>query len=153
MEAGTILTRSASICSVDDSIAVAGTRLKEKGGIILLVTNWEGTLIGTVAARDLQRNTLDSDRSVTNIMSGDPHTCHYMDNLTDAEGIMRENHLEHIPVVNEYYQPIGILSLAEVQRSIREIEQTICHQHWLVRTMLAIFRFRSAGSDPATASI
>ena len=89
MEAGSILTKPALICSAEDSIAVAGIRLRENGGSIVLVVNWEGTLIGTVTAGDLQRTTPNPDQSseipVTRIMSGDPHTCHYMDKLTDAK--------------------------------------------------------------------
>ena len=84
------------------------------GGIPIV--NDEGTLVGIVTNRDL-RFEKDNERAITEVMtSGNLVTAAEGTSLTQAEVILQEHKIEKLPVVNDDYKLVGLITFRDITK-------------------------------------
>lgn len=84
------------------------------GGIPIV--NEEGTLVGIVTNRDL-RFEKDNDRPITEVMTSENLvTAAEGTSLTEAEVILQEYKIEKLPVVDDDYKLIGLITFRDITK-------------------------------------
>ncbi len=113
------------LCSdASESVAVAAERMgKKRVGCVLVVK--EGKLIGLCTERDIIQKVLCTGTDPTSvriekIMTADPECLQPTDSVAFALHLMHMGGYRHVPLVNEDYQPVGIVSVKDIVDHIVE---------------------------------
>ena len=93
-----------------------------------------GKLVGIISERDYARKValkakMSYDTQVQQIMAH-PVICVSLNtNLEEAMAIMSEHHIRHLPVLDDYKDPIGVVSIRDLVR------ETIAEQTFVIKQL------------------
>ena len=99
--------------------------LNEKNiGALLVLDNFQN-IQGIVTERDIMRNCYRSQTNVKGLAVKDVMTPHEKlivaradDDVNDLMGAMTQNHIRHIPVVDEHDKVIGMVSIGDIIKAM-----------------------------------
>ena len=138
-----LMSQPAYSCNVDQPLQAAAQIMWEHDCGIVPVVDHEGHLTGVITDRDIcmaalfQHHRL-SEIAVKNVMATDVATCRQTDQVIDAEHLMSLRQVHRLPVVDEDGTPVGMLSLSDVARRIRQASGKNSGAADLAETMAAI---------------
>jgi CBS domain-containing protein len=141
MKVEQLMTAPAVTCSATDTLACAARKMWDADCGVLPVVGDDGTLIGVVTDRDLcmsawSHGTSLDDITVAEAMARQVFTLTPEDDVTYAEQVMAEKQIRRLPIVDDYYQPVGILSINDIARATERPRSRI------VQTLASISRHR-----------
>lgn len=116
-----IMQQPAITCRREDTLNRAAQLMWEQDCGAVAVVDEGNCLVGMLTDRDAlmaaytQGRTLD-DLCVKDAMSSTVFSCRGDDPVQVAERIMGERQVRRVPVVDEYFQPVGVLSLSDLAR-------------------------------------
>ncbi|HZS03959.1 MAG TPA: CBS domain-containing protein [Blastocatellia bacterium] len=118
---GEVMTRNVITVYPDDSIERAARLMTECDCGALPVVDRNGRLIGMVTDRDITvRSTargIDPRRSrVAECMTDEAIACHVNDSIRNCMRQMSRHQIRRIPIVNDRYEVIGIISQGDLAR-------------------------------------
>ena len=124
MEVGAFLksgNQNLAICGADETIGVIAARLASKNIGALPVCGANHALIGVISERDIVRAFAENatntatlrDRRVRDLMTSTVASCDPKTSMNEAEKIMNEARVRHLPVV-ENGQTVGMLSIRDL---------------------------------------
>lgn len=124
MKVEQMMTRNPSCCTPEDFVTVAASIMKRFGTGIVPVTErleYPSPLVGVITDRDLCLGALASDCDpatlrVQELMSTKVATCLAGDTPEKALQRMASAQVRRLPVVNNEFQVIGMLSLGDIVR-------------------------------------
>jgi CBS-domain-containing membrane protein len=121
VRAGDVMTRNVVTVHPNDTVECAAGLMGEYDCGALPVVNDNGQLIGMVTDRDLTIRITgrgkDSRRArVGECMTSESFACHANDSLQDCMRQMSRHQIRRLPIVNDRYQVVGILSQADLAR-------------------------------------
>ena len=110
-----------AICGADETIGVIAARLASKNIGALPVCGANRALIGVISERDIVRAFAENatnaatlrDRRVRDLMTSTVVSCDPKTSMNEAEKIMNEARVRHLPVV-EGGETVGILSIRDL---------------------------------------
>jgi len=113
------------ICSPEDSLARAAQLMWEKDVGALPVCGPGRKVVAMLTDRDISMAAFMqwkhlAEASVASAMSRNVYTCSPDDELDRAEDIMRLNQVRRLPVVDDSGTLVGLLSLGDVARYVRQ---------------------------------
>jgi CBS domain-containing protein len=134
-------TKSDEIFSVGpDTLVIDAIRMmtERKVGALLVLENTK--LVGILSERDYARKVILNNRSssetmVSEIMTSDVKTVTPSQTIDECMVIMSNNHIRHMPVVNND-KAVGILSIMDVVKNIISEKEFIIEQleHYITDT-------------------
>lgn len=133
-------------CHVDDSLLRASQLLWDHDIGALPVVDVSGKLVGMVTDRDIAMTTMMRGRPlhellVTDAMSRRVHACRLDDSIHSAETVLRMNQVRRLPVVDESFRPVGMITVSDLCRTFSGQNLTAGRQmdaDQLVQTLAAI---------------
>lgn len=107
------------VCTTPDSPAHAAAHTMIIQGIGALAVVDNGELVGILSERDLMANmvTPADDPAATktsDVMTRNVLTVTAKDSVEHALHVMKENHIRHLPLVNDEGKPLAMLSFRDV---------------------------------------
>jgi len=116
-----------------DLIVLDAARLMEDKDVGALLIMEEEKLLGIVSERDLVRKIIAKElnpgsTSIRMIMTEDPTVIGLYARLEDCEGVMKMQHVRHLPIVDNG-EVVGIISLRDILTVSRQ-ETTNLAQHY-----------------------
>jgi CBS domain-containing protein len=113
------------VCRPEDSLNEAARLMWEHDIGCVPVVNAQGHVVGVVTDRDISMCAYIQGGCLANIpvsaaMSHGVHVCRGTDSLTTAAGLMRNQQVRRLPVVDDAEQIIGIVSINDL---VRETER------------------------------
>jgi CBS domain-containing protein len=129
-----VMTRDPVCCLPSDTAHKAASIMREQdAGIVPVIENEQSqTVVGVVTDRDLCMNVVAEGRdprttAVEACMTTAVVACSPNDSVEKATGLMRENQIRRVPVVDEQRKIQGIVSLADVVERA-EVKATETHE-------------------------
>jgi CBS domain-containing protein len=121
VRAGDVMTRKVVTVHPADTVECAARLMGECNCGALPVVDDDGRLIGMVTDRDLTVRVTgrgkDSRRArVDECMTNESFACHANDSIKDCMRRMSRHQIRRLPIVNDRYQVIGIVSQADLAR-------------------------------------
>lgn len=121
MQVGNFLkscNQTLAVCGVDESIGAIAARLSSKNIGAMPVCGADLALIGVISERDIVRAfakdaTTLRDKRVRDLMTSKVVSCDPKTSMTDAEKLMNDNRLRHLPVI-EGGKTVGMLSIRDL---------------------------------------
>ncbi len=121
MQVGVFLkscNQSLALCGPDESISAIAERLSSKNIGALPVCGVNHALIGVISERDLVRAFAKDcaalrDRRVRDLMTSKVVSCDPKMSMSDAEKLMNDNRVRHLPVVEDG-KTVGMLSIRDI---------------------------------------
>ena len=131
MKCSEVMTKK-PVCRLPTDAVSRAAQLMKKGNVgSILVIESEQTkkLIGIVTDRDLALQVVADELDaktikVADVMTHDIITCRNDDDIQKAVDAMAEYHLRRMPVVDNDYKIIGIISQADVATRVNQPEET-----------------------------
>jgi CBS domain-containing protein len=150
-----IMHTPAITCRATDSLARAAGLMWDHDVGVVMVTGDEGELSGVITDRDIAMAAYTKGRApgeiaVSDAMAKQLFTCRPSDSIDDAERLMAEHRVRRVPVVNEFGQAVGIVSMNDLIRDASTSESED-GQRGLVHALAAICAPRSSESKNASA--
>tara|TARA_B110001454_G_C12665419_1_gene411357 strand:+ start:224 stop:1267 length:1044 start_codon:yes stop_codon:yes gene_type:complete len=105
------------IIKLGSTIKSAINNLNNSGLKIVLVTDENNKLLGTIVDGDIRRgllNGLDLTGKIDDIIFRNPNVTNIKTSNNQAIEIMKMNYLNHLPIVDENNKPIGLHTVEEV---------------------------------------
>jgi CBS domain-containing protein len=121
VRAGELMTRHVMTVLPDDTVERAARMMGECNCGALPVVDDDGRLIGMVTDRDLTVRVTgrgkDSRRTrVDECMTNESFACHVNDSIKDCMRQMSRHQIRRLPIINDRYQVVGIVSQADLAR-------------------------------------
>jgi CBS domain-containing protein len=121
VRAGDVMTRSVVTAHPNDTVESAARLMGECNCGALPVVDDDGRLVGMVTDRDLAIRAAgrgkDSRRTrVDECMTTESFACHVNDSIKDCMQQMSRHQIRRLPIINDRYQVIGIVSQADLAR-------------------------------------
>ncbi|GAA0241022.1 DUF294 nucleotidyltransferase-like domain-containing protein [Marinomonas primoryensis] len=114
-----IMTRQLIQATPKETVQTIAMRMTEARVSSILVVE-EGRLQGIVTDRDLRSRILavggSSDSLVANVMTASPVTLSPNSLVMQAQTLMSESNIHHLPIVDEEHQAVGMLTAADLLR-------------------------------------
>ncbi len=114
-----IMTRSLILASPEETVQTIAMRMTEARVSSILVVE-EGRLLGIVTDRDLRSRILalggSADALVKDIMTLDPVSLMPDALVMQAQTLMSESNIHHLPIVDEDKKAVGMLTAADLLR-------------------------------------
>jgi CBS domain-containing protein len=125
MSVSNVMSPDVKVCRPEDSLNDAARLMWENDFGCVPVVNSEGHVVGVVTDRDICMCAYIQGGSLASIpvsaaMSHGVHFCKATDSLTTAAGLMRNQQVRRLPVVDEDERIIGIVSINDL---VRETER------------------------------
>jgi CBS-domain-containing membrane protein len=119
MKVADVMMRTPASCTADASVAAAVEILWNRNCGILPILSREGRVIGVVTDRDIcialgTRNRPAAELTVGEIQPAKLFTCRADDDIHTALGILAEQKIRRLPVVDTESKLQGILSLDDI---------------------------------------
>lgn len=117
-----------------DSVLQAALLMNEERVGALIVCD-QTHMVGILTERDLLRRVMAAQRdpaatSVASVMTRDVICGEMQDDLDDVREIMRERRIRHMPIVDEHGQPLGMISIGDLNAwQLDGQARTIHHLH------------------------
>jgi CBS domain-containing protein len=126
-----VMTKNPACCLPTDAVsrAAQGMKTENVGSIPVIESEQTKKLIGIVTDRDLAlqvvANGLDANSTkVADVMTHKIITCRVDDDVQKAVDAMAEHQLRRMPVVDNDYRIVGIISQADVATRVDKPEET-----------------------------
>jgi len=126
-----VMTQNPTCCLPSDAVSTAARSMREEnvGSIPVIDSQSTRRLAGIVTDRDLALQVVAAGRDVNLTKVGDVMTykvitCHVDDVVQMAVDAMAEHQLRRIPVVDDDYKIVGIISQADVATRVDKPEET-----------------------------
>jgi CBS domain-containing protein len=110
---------------VDAIVSDALQRMNEKNIGALMVIDSQENIQGIVSERDIMRNCYRSQANVKGLAIRDVMTprskllvARAEDDVNDLMGAMTQNHIRHIPVVNDQDKVVGMVSIGDIIKAM-----------------------------------
>jgi CBS domain-containing protein len=120
-----VMQKNARACHADDAMSEAARIMWERdcGFAPVVASDGNGRVVGVITDRDLCMAAYTRGKSlgelrVAEAMTTDVHTCAPGDSIAAAEATMRAGRVRRLPVVDAGGQLLGVLSLADLARSL-----------------------------------
>ena len=134
MKVEQIMTPNPACCLGDDFVQVAASIMRRLDvGIVPVVDTLgpQGKLVGVITDRDLCLGVIAEARDpnitrVSELMSKHPETVKPNDTMEHVLGHMRHAQIRRIPVVNDEFAILGMVSLSDVVRDRATPEGEVC---------------------------
>lgn len=142
-------------CSPDDTLDRAAQIMWEHDRGCLPVVDGEAHVIGMVTDRDLcmaafTRGTALRECHVSDAMSRTVYSCSENDRVADVEELMQDRQIRRVPVLGEWGQLVGMLSLADLARFAHSKARRLAlGAAGLVKTLASITEPRPAEANRA----
>ena len=100
----------------DDALLMMAARLLDGRHInLVVVCDNGGAMVGVITKTDVVRQMGRCDGScctaaVATVMTRDVTHCHPGDLLHEVWSVMKERGLLHVPIVGEYFKPLGVIN-------------------------------------------
>jgi CBS domain-containing protein len=119
MQCEDIMKTDVETCHVDDTVAVAARKMKERGIGFVPVCNERGMPMGVLTDRDIVLRVvaegLDANtRSVVDVMTLEIISCKRDDDVAVASAQMAQNHKSRIVVLGDDGALCGVISLSDI---------------------------------------
>ena len=115
-----VMTKDPTCCLPSDTAQRAASIMRdEDAGVVPVIDNEGGKVVGIVTDRDLCMNVIAEGRDprtthVEDCMTAAVVSCSAQDSVDKATELMRENQIRRIPVVDEERRLVGIVSMADI---------------------------------------
>jgi CBS domain-containing protein len=126
-----VMTINPACCLPSDAVSSAAQWMKEEnvGSIPVIESEQTKKLIGIVTDRDLALRVVADGRDgqstkVEDVMTHGVVTCNVDDNIQKAVSAMAEHQLRRVPVVDNSYRIVGIISQADVATRVDQPAET-----------------------------
>jgi CBS domain-containing protein len=126
-----VMTKKPVCCLPGDAVSKAAQMMnKENVGSIPVIENQEtGKLIGILTDRDLAIKVIANERDakstkVSDVMTQKVISCHLDEDIQKAVDAMAKHQLRRMPVVDNDFNIVGIISQADVATRINKPEET-----------------------------
>jgi CBS domain-containing protein len=134
------MTSEPVTCRPQDTNAQAARLLWENDCGILPVVDEQERLVGMITDRDLcmgayTKGQAFPDLHVQESMAADVHHCSPADALEDALDLMARHQVRRLPVVDTDRRLVGILSMNDVARCVRDLRDERQRRELLVATL------------------
>jgi CBS-domain-containing membrane protein len=121
VRAGDVMTRNVVTIYPNDTVEFAARLMGECNCGALPVVNDNGRLIGMVTDRDLTIRIAGRGKDprrarVDECMTNESFACHANDSLKDCMRQMARHQIRRLPIINDRYQVVGIVSQADLAR-------------------------------------
>ncbi len=134
-------TKVSEIFSVEpDTLVIDAITLMNEKKVGALPVIKDNKLVGILSERDYTRKVILNNRSsretmVSEIMTEDVKTVSPSQTIDECMVIMSDNHIRHLPVVNDN-EPVGVLSVMDVVKNIITEKEFIIEQleHYITDT-------------------
>lgn len=114
-----IMTRQLVQATLDETVQVAAARMTEARVSSILIIE-DKHLVGIVTDRDLRSRVLalgmSAEVTLANIMTGDPATLEPTALVMEAQTLMSEHNIHHLPIVSAEGVPVGMMTAADLLR-------------------------------------
>jgi CBS domain-containing protein len=116
-------------CRTTDPIYRVAEAMRAEGIGFMPVLDNMRRLVGVVTDRDLTLRALarrlDFLTPVERVMTTDLITCKALDNLEVAQSRMAENQKSRIPVIDDFGECVGIISLSDIAQALAPAESGV----------------------------
>ena len=121
MQCSTLMKTDIECCSLDETVADAALRMKERGVGFLPICYGRGKVVGTLTDRDIVLRVVaagldPSDTMVGDVFTRDVVSCSPDDELTVAEALMSKHKKSRILCLDPDETLVGVISLSDVAR-------------------------------------
>jgi CBS domain-containing protein len=122
--------KGSAVITVEPTATVlqAAERMNEHHIGSLVVTHDDERMVGIFTERDILRRVVAAGRDPATTPVGDvmtaavacatPHTT-----LDEMKGVMREQHIRHLPVVDEAHHVLGMISIGDLNRTENGVQE------------------------------
>jgi len=131
MKCSEVMTKKPACCLPTDAVSKAAQRMKKEnvGSIPVIESEQTRKLVGIVTDRDLALQVvaegLDAGSTkVADIMTHKIVTCRGDDDVQKAVDAMAEHQLRRMPVVDDDFRIVGIISQADVATRVDQPKET-----------------------------
>jgi len=120
-----LMSQPVQTCRGDQPLQAAAQIMWEHDCGIVPVVDDDGKVIGVITDRDIcmaalfQHHRL-SEIAISKAMAQDVATCRPGDQVIDAEHLMSLRQVHRLPVVDDAGAPVGLLSLSDIARRVRQ---------------------------------
>lgn len=134
MTCSQLMTSDPACCMLDDSVVSAAMLMKihNIGSVPVVSDRSRMTLAGIVTDRDLTLRVVAEQRDyyrtkISEVMSKDLVTCRASDDYDEVIEAMAKRQIRRVPVVDDDGRLVGIISQADVARSVepREVAEVV----------------------------
>jgi CBS domain-containing protein len=121
MNVQTIMSSPVHTCERDQTAQSALRAMRDHDcGCVVVVD--EGVVVGIVTDRDIALALADLGKApghvhLAQIMTGYVFVVRPESSIQEAEGVMRQQHIRRVPVVDDDSRPVGLLSLHDIARA------------------------------------
>ena len=129
MTCAEIMSRNPSCCAASDPAIRAAELMKREdvGSVPVVASSTDPRIIGIVTDRDLALRLVADGKHpdttpISEIMTGNPATCHDRDDVREAMDTMSRHQVRRIPIVDEHGQLCGIVAQADIARHLDKRE-------------------------------
>jgi CBS domain-containing protein len=148
MRAQELMTRTIVTCHVNDSMAVAASKMWEHDCGALPVVDDEGKVTGIITDRDLCMAAYTRGRALDELLVNSAMSSHVISaraesTVGEVEHLMSKFQVRRIPILDEAGKPIGMISLNDLAIESARPETQISHSMVkIAHTLAAIGRPR-----------
>ncbi len=137
MRVAEVMHTPAVTTSPETSLHEAARSMSARNVGCLVVIDRMGYLAGIVTDRDIVVRGvaagLSADTTVESVMSRDVATVSPHADMTTAESVMRKRGIRRVPVADEMWRPLGVVTMDDVLRAfgaqVDELVDTVATQH------------------------
>jgi CBS domain-containing protein len=148
-----IMSHPVVTCPTSDTLDNAARLMWEFDCGLIPVVNDDGRLAGVLTDRDICMAAYTQGRPLRTIpvasaMAKQVVAIHADDSVETAEGVMRDNQIRRLPVVDQAGRPAGVVSMNDLARLAAHAKRSDVDRE-LVQTLAAICQPRARASAPA----
>jgi len=155
MQISAIMERDVKTCGPADSLREAALLMWEGDCGAVPVLDDHRRVVGMITDRDICMSAFFKDVplstiTIEEVMSRQVHCCRPEQTVAEAEALMREAQVRRVPIVNDEHELVGILSLADIARTMRTQPPSASHEISLAavgETLAGIARTRNGSGS------
>ncbi|HLV20179.1 MAG TPA: CBS domain-containing protein [Polyangiaceae bacterium] len=155
MQISAIMERDVKTCGPADSLREAALLMWEGDCGAVPVLDDHRRVVGMITDRDICMSAFFKDVplstiNIEEVMSRQVHCCRPEQTVAEAEALMREAQVRRVPIVNDEHELVGILSLADIARTMRTQPPSASHEISLAavgETLAGIARTRNGSGS------
>jgi CBS domain-containing protein len=148
MQIRKIMSTPPVTCREGDTLNRPAQLMWEHDCGVIPVTDGDGKLVGMITDRDICMAAYTQGRALPEIpvvdaMTTQVYSCRPDESIEAAEGLMRDNQIRRVPIVDDTRRLVGLVSLHDLARYTASVGETNGLNRDFVQTVAAICRPRS----------
>ena len=153
MQIREIMSAPVVTCRSTEMLNVAAQQMWEHDLGIVLVTSDDGRLVGVITDRDICMATYTKGLApqsigIGDVMSRDLKVAHESDPVEAAEHAMATHRVRRLPIVDDDFRPVGVLSLNDLARTAAQSRGKGTQQREVLETLASICEPRFQAPAP-----